>query len=407
MRNINMHLGDAYLDANGKENRSMKRILFVSLICLYIACQPEAVNPTGFYELKVFFDDNEQSGELEIVGEPEDYFGKLTINAKRKRVYAVGLTHASRDSLAFFLPGKGGFLRLSSKGSTWEGKFKYFGLKAEVVAEKKGPPSEELQALVSLKPLGQGVISTGAEESFPVYDQYDSCLYFSRDNTLFSSQQRGDGSWAAPDTLPFSSGKDAAPYLSPDGRSLLFSSSRSLTTSPSKKNLWLVSKEAGAWTEPIKLPPPINVDTLGDYHGGITAAQHIYFISYNRTGGYGRSDIYKATQALDGTYQVENLGPAINTSNSEADVYIDPQETYLLFASTDREDSYGADDIYISYRVEEKWQSPQNVGPVVNSFAYEYGAWVDEKGGYLYFNSFRRGSSDIYRVPLPTIEAIK
>ena len=52
-------------------------------------------------------------------------------------------------------------------------------------------------------------------------------------------------------------------------------------------------------------------------------------------------------------------------------------------------------------------QNPKNLGHKVNSFAYEYGAWVDEENGYLYFNSFRRGSSDIYRIPLADLEVFR
>ena len=89
---------------------------------------------------------------------------------------------------------------------------------------------------------------------------------------------------------------------------------------------------------------------------------------------------------------------------SEADIFIDPDEKYLLFASTDRTESYGADDIYISFNKNGVWQTPKNVGPKVNSYAYEYGAWVDAENGYLYFNSYRRGSSDIYRIALSELE---
>ncbi|MEO0876709.1 MAG: flagellar motor protein MotB, partial [Bacteroidota bacterium] len=73
----------------------------------------------------------------------------------------------------------------------------------------------------------------------------------------------------------------------------------------------------------------------------------------------------------------------------------------------DREDSYGLDDIYISRNQVEGWSKPENLGPLVNSFAYEYGAWVDAKSGFLYFNSYRRGTSDIYRMPLRDVEPLR
>lgn len=136
----------------------------------------------------------------------------------------------------------------------------------------------------------------------------------------------------------------------------------------------------------------------------MSAKGNVFFVSYNRVGGFGRSDIYKGTPSNNG-YNVENLGNTINTKNSEADAFIDPEELFLLFASTNREDSYGEDDIYISFQVDGKWTAPKNLGPKVNSFAYDYGAWIDANKEYFYFNSYRRGSSDIYRIPLKEISA--
>jgi hypothetical protein len=75
----------------------------------------------------------------------------------------------------------------------------------------------------------------------------------------------------------------------------------------------------------------------------------------------------------------------------------------LLTASTNREDSFGEDDIYISFQKNGNWSVLQNLGSVVNSFAYDYGAWIDSKEEYFYFNSYRRGCSDIYRIPLKDI----
>ena len=124
-------------------------------------------------------------------------------------------------------------------------------------------------------------------------------------------------------------------------------------------------------------------------------------------GGYGRSDIYGSQADSNDSLVVTNIGTMINTTSSEADVYIDPLERFLLFASTNRNDSFGADDIYVSFREGISWSKPLNLGPKVNSYAYEYGAWVDEASGFLYFNSYRRGSSDIYRVALSDIDVLK
>ena len=382
-------------------------LLFLSVFVL--SCSDSEPDRTGAYTLEVSGMKNTDSGSLQIVGEEGDYFGKLTIDAPRQRVFEVGLSFATEDSLSFIMPGQGGYLRLKKQDSVWAGKFKYFGLQADVRARRTAEADQELQSLAALKPLGAGIISTTAEESFPSFDSESGRLYFSRSGVLFSSDISEAGQWSEPDTLSISGEfNDSAPYLDPDFQSLIFTSNRPTNAdAPKKKNLWLAHKQDGGWSAPMAFPNPVNIDSLGDYHGGISASGSLYFVSFNREGGYGRSDLYMASLNQESEFVVENLGATINTELSEADVYIDPEERFLLFATTGRENGLGADDIFISFNQSGNWGAPENLGPKVNSFAYEYGPWVDFKDGFLYFNSFRRGTSDIYRVPLKDIPAFE
>ena len=386
----------------------MSKIVLFGWIILLTACQSNSFDPTGKYQLMITGMKNVADGALEVVGEPDDYFGCITLNAKKQRVFELGMTFGDKDSMAFKLPG-GGFLRLKKEDNNWIGRFKYFGLQAKVSGEKTGGPSKEMQSLVPLKPIGKGVISTEAEESFPCYDASNKILYFTRDNVIYQSKHLQAKSWGVPDTVTFSGiYNDSAPRISNNGEWMIFTSNRPVSGEKTgKKNLWVARKEQNIWQQPEILPNPINVDTLGDYHGLQSAKGNYYFVSYNRAGGFGRSDLYFASKNAENEYQVENIGDVINTQKSEADVYIEPEERYLLFASTDRADSYGADDIYISFRRDSIWSQPVSLGSKVNSFAYEYGAWVDQQSGYLYFNSYRRGSSDIYRVPLQELAVFK
>ncbi len=261
--------------------------------------------------------------------------------------------------------------------------------------------------LVDLKPIAKGIISTDQEESFPTYDHLNEELYFTRESKIYRSKYENNN-WQNPKLLSFSSEfNDSAPHISQNGNRILFTSNRpNGKSSFKKKNLWIAYKTGETWVDPEIHPSPINIDSIGDYHASISNNGNIYFVSYSRKGGYGRSDLYVAVLNEDKSYKVTNLGDHINSDKSEADVYVDPDEEYLLFASTGRSDSYGADDIYISFKYEDVWSTPNNLGSNVNSYAYEYGAWVDRFNGYLYFNSYRRGTSDIYRVSLKEIELL-
>lgn len=383
--------------------------LALGLIVLVGALPASAQAPVGAYTLHVEGLKTAETGLLEIVGEPEDYFGRLTLDADPPRVFAVRLATASADSLSFTLPGDGALV-LRRDGDGWRGDFRYFRLRAALHATAAGPPDPALQALVALKPIAWGTLSTPAQETFPTLSADGTRLYFTRDGTILVSERRGDG-WASPDTASFSGHHDdSAPYVAPEGDALLFTSNRpnpAYEQDPDarrRKDLWIVrQRDDGGWGPPAPLPAPVNVDSLGEYHGGLARGGVIYFVSYARPGGYGRSDLYRAVPLVAG-YHVENLGPALNTKASEADVYVAPDERFLLFAATDLPGSYGADDIYVSYQRDDGWTPPRNLGPRVNSFAYEYAPWIDFREGFLYFTSFRRGSADLYRVPLDDLD---
>ncbi len=93
-------------------------LLTISILLLF-SCTNDHSKFTGKYRLEVSGMKNVTSGELEIVGEPGDYFGKLVFQSKKERVFEIGLNYQSNDSLDFFLPGKGGYLRLKKGNDSW------------------------------------------------------------------------------------------------------------------------------------------------------------------------------------------------------------------------------------------------------------------------------------------------
>lgn len=384
-----------------------KLVLLFVLSAVIVSCQSKEFTPNGKYEISVTNKEGFGHNILEIVGEEGDYFGYIEFNGKRKRNYPIGLNYKSSDSLSFYMSG-GGYLRLKKENELWKGNFKYFGLQLEVQANRLGEACKSLQELVALKPLSIGNLSTEADETFPCYNASKNTLYFTRGGKIYQSEETGYLTFSEPKLVSFSADfNDSAPYLFNKGEAMLFTSNRPLPNSTKKKkNLWLTLKDSTEnWIEPMSLDSPVNIDSLGEYHAAISSKANVFFVSYNRPGGFGRSDLYKATPVGD-KYQVENLGEVINTKASEADAFIHPDEKYLLFASTDREDSFGADDIYVTFQKEGQWTLPKNLGAKVNSFAFDYGAWIDEKEEYFYFNSYRRGSSDLYRIPLTEIEIL-
>jgi Tol biopolymer transport system component len=260
--------------------------------------------------------------------------------------------------------------------------------------------------------FGADIISTPGGESWITFDPASTMVIFGRHensgwnrHTIHVSRRDGN-SWTAPEVAPFSGTfEDRGARFSPDGQRLIFSSNRPRPgqgeTARQDLDLWVVERRGNGWTEPRLLPAPISSDG-NDFHASIASDGSIYFAS-SRPGGAGRSDLYVAT--FDGgSPSVRRLGPAINTSFSEPDVYIDPAQRFLILARTDDPNGVGGDDLYVSMRTAEgEWSAPRNLGAAVNTAEYEYGPYVSADGRTLYFTSHRGGQANIFEIPMRAV----
>lgn len=271
----------------------------------------------------------------------------------------------------------------------------------------------------TLERVGPGVISTQGGEAFPALSPDGRTLWFATHDDDWSHHQivlsrLEAGEWSAPEPAPFSGAEwsDRAPRPSPDGRRLYFASNRprpgETTHDPRDYDLWVVEREAeGGWSRPSLVPDPVSTSNP-EYHPSPAASGALYFASFDRPGGRGRSDLYVGRPAGDGgdRWTVETLGDAINSTTSEPDVYVDPAERFLIATSTDRPEGLGHDDLFLSVRRPDGWSPLVHLGEPVNSDAYEYGATLSPDGRWLWFTSHRGGSADIYRIETRSIPAL-
>lgn len=194
-----------------------------------------------------------------------------------------------------------------------------------------------------------------------------------------------DDSWSEPEIASFSGEyADIDPIFSPDGSRVYFTSRRPIDKNyPNKTdtNLWYVDVlEDGGFGEPKQVSLKINNDKKQAYNS-VTREGTIYFHQRDSVS----NDIYRAVWNSS-EYEVERLDLSINSSNSEADPYISPNEDYLIFTS-DRPGGYGDYDLYISFRVNGTWSQPINLGEDVNSIDKDFAPCMNS--GILTFTSGR------------------
>lgn len=160
---------------------------------------------------------------------------------------------------------------------------------------------------------------------------------------------------------------------------------------------------------------PVNITTVNAMGGNEKTdpflskdGLSLYFVCNNCPGGYGGYDIYVAQRAsLDAPWGIpQNVGPAINTADSETTPALSVDGHRLYFTST-RTDGIGGGDIWVSRRHNKRddfaWRAPENLGAGINTVANEAAPTLfeDDSTGIttLYFQSDRPGGlggTDIY-----------
>jgi hypothetical protein len=193
--------------------------------------------------------------------------------------------------------------------------------------------------------------------------------------------------------------EEGSPTVSSDETELFFTSGRH-----GQEDLF-VSMRPGAespWSEPVNLGDSVN-DSIGDDFSLRLAMNGLalYFAS-NRAGGFGAADLYVTIRdSLEDRWgRATNLGPIVNTAAFEAFPTPSPDGNTLYFNRSTSFDSQDSD-IWITRRSDARspWGAPQRLEMPVNGPRAEFSPSISADGLSLYFASDRDGnlgSTDIW-----------
>ncbi|MCP4724134.1 MAG: hypothetical protein GY863_03815, partial [bacterium] len=155
-------------------------------------------------------------------------------------------------------------------------------------------------------------------------------------------------------------------------------------------DIWYVDKTDNGWSLPERLTNIINTE-LNEDHPSVSAKGNIYFHS-EREKAFGRFDIYMSEYSNGEYSEPVNLGESINTPAYDSYPYIAPDESYIIFCSN-MEGSYGAGDLYISFRKEDgSWTKARNLDRGINESSDDRFPQVSPDGKYLFFVSNRQST---------------
>jgi hypothetical protein len=232
--------------------------------------------------------------------------------------------------------------------------------------------------------MGEGVVS--------LPDRYEFCSTLTADGqTLYIGIEHGawqsievhdwtDKGWGPARHVigrPDFSAHD--PYLTPDEQRLYF-----ITRVNGNADIaYLPRQENGQWGEPVLLNAPVNTAT-NEYYSTFTRAGDLVFSSDRNGGGY---DLYRASPNGEGFNEPVAFPSPVNTRAYEGDPYIDPDENYLIFASSRRR-SLGRGDLFISYPDgEDGWTYPTQFDERINTEGHQLCPMLTNDGQGLMFIS--------------------
>jgi|WetSurMetagenome_2_1015567.scaffolds.fasta_scaffold00037_15 tetratricopeptide (TPR) repeat protein len=187
---------------------------------------------------------------------------------------------------------------------------------------------------------------------------------------------------------------DLNPVVSGDQNSMVYN-----RLSPFQEDLFYVRKQNGVWSDPVNIIPDLGLgQETGNYATSLSNDGKELFI-YRRGNDYDGNIYVTKKLSNDKWTNIVKLNDNINTKYWESHATVSHDGKKLYFTSN-RKDTYGGLDIYVSVRdTGNSWGPAVNLGPVINSVYNEDTPFLSEDDKTLFFSSaghYNMGGYDIF-----------
>lgn len=269
-------------------------------------------------------------------------------------------------------------------------------------------------------PFAKGIISTENNSEFSLMFTPDGRkVYFSRrapeeKQKIYESEFQ-NGRWTVPILSEFSTDRDEAPSITPNGELFFFGSERPIPNKPNKgnfdMNIWMMKNTNSGWTQPEPLPFPIN-DVQIEAEEWPSSNNNFLFAIDNETfyfttmvRGEKAIKLYQ-TNYKNGEFSipVEIKGLFDDEKYWVYSAVVSPDGQYLVFNSYGAPGGAGGEDIFVSKRIGNEWTKAKPMGIKINSADEESGPRFSRDGKYFFFTraknlgNYEYGEWDIFYI---------
>lgn len=259
------------------------------------------------------------------------------------------------------------------------------------------------------------LINGPGDEFYPTITADGSRMVFSirpinKDNSDIYMSFFKNGAWGQPQPLTELNTQfdEQTPYISPDGKTIIFSSNREGSIRPPKESgkvyyytndLYISKFTDGRWSEPEPIEGDVNTEENERAPSLSRDGKTLYFSRYPGN-NIEKSKIFRAKLSGNEATDVELLPEPINSGFSDFALMESNNKPGFFFSSS-RPGGHGLWDIYFVSFIDGKFGTPINLGTPVNSDANDL--TITEIGRVVFFCSDRdggKGNTDIYTVTL-------
>ncbi|MCF6360527.1 MAG: OmpA family protein [Cyclobacteriaceae bacterium] len=304
----------------------------------------------------------------------------------------------------------------------------YYSIDAIGISNSAKPTNVEVEIMANLNTnllaerLSNNVNSPYTEFK-PLLSPNGRTLYFSRKNhpdniggvtdgeDIWYSEMDSAGEWKEAVNIGRPLNNEKPNYIcsvTPDGNSVVLLLGNQYNEKKQDRmtaGVSISTKEGDEWT------PPFNLIIENDYNYNeksnyfLANNRQVLLLSVERDDSYGARDLYVSFFKEDSTWsEPKNLGKQINTAGDDASPFLAADDKTLYY-STNGLGGYGGQDIYVSKRLDDtwtNWSQAQNLGPDINSPKEDLFFNIPLTGNYAYYTQeVGEDNADIFKVELP------